>query len=61
MTKQIKAKEVLPWSVRDEFAVAAMQGMIAASGDATGYDFNSIDVAKSAYETADEMIKERIK
>ena len=62
MTKPTKTQDVLPWSIRDDFAVAAMQGMIAASGDSYGiYDFYDIVVAKSAYKVADKMIKERSK
>ena len=56
------SRDDLPWSIEDEFAKAAMQGMIAASGNSLGdYDYNSADVANSAYEASAEMMKARRK
>ena len=47
-------------TLRDYFAAKAMQGLIAASGDADGgIDYSEAAVAESAYLMADAMLKAR--
>jgi hypothetical protein len=47
-------------TLRDYFAAKAMQGLIAASGDAEGtVDYKEAAVAKCAYMMADAMLKAR--
>jgi len=45
-------------SLRDQFALAAMQAIVSNPSLAPFYE-NKADIAKAAYEQADEMINER--
>lgn len=48
-------------TLRDYFAAAAMQGVIAASGDNDGcVNYSDDKVAKLAYDMADAMLKARL-
>lgn len=47
-------------TLRDYFAAKAMQGMLAANGDANGYlEYEEKTVAANAYKLADAMLKAR--
>lgn len=52
------AQAVQPKTLRDEFAAAALQGILACFKDHRGYETPALRVAK-AYEYADEMLKQR--
>ena len=50
----------LGMTLRDYFAAKAMQGMIAANGDANGFlEYEEKTVAANAYKLADAMLKAR--